>query len=113
MYKAQGEIDLKMKDVDLFLEVRDAWLPISSKNTELEKILIKRNKLQNRLIIFNKFDLCNKQKTQEIIDNYNKIGIDCINVSVLKRLNLDQIIKFCSKKFPPKYDTSVGNKNKK
>ena len=45
MYKAQGEIDLKMKDIDLFLEVRDAWLPIASKNTELEKILIKRNKL--------------------------------------------------------------------
>jgi ribosome biogenesis GTPase A len=66
----------------LFLEVRDAWLPISSKNTELEKILIKRNKIKNRLIIFNKFDLCNKTKTSAIIDNYNKIGINCLNVSV-------------------------------
>ena len=42
---------------DLYIEIRDSRLPLSCKNEEFDKICKEYNK--NKLIIFNKYDLCN------------------------------------------------------
>jgi ribosome biogenesis GTPase A len=46
-----------MSDINVFLEVRDSRIPFSSKNPEFDEIVKKYNK--KKVIIMNKFDLCN------------------------------------------------------
>lgn len=45
------------KDVDMFIEMRDSRVPISSRNQEFDELIVKNQK--KKLIVFNKFDLCN------------------------------------------------------
>jgi ribosome biogenesis GTPase A len=48
-----------MKKIDIFLEIRDSRIPLSSGNCELD-VLIPPN--VKRFIFFNKYDVCNKVK---------------------------------------------------
>jgi ribosome biogenesis GTPase A len=66
MYRAMRLIKEFSSSVDVFLEIRDARVPISSKNDEFDALITEHNK--KKFIIFNKFDLCNKRITQKLID---------------------------------------------
>lgn len=57
MYKATKEVKANIKHIDLFFEIRDSRVPISSKNHELDAIIKEHNK--PKIIMFNKYDLCN------------------------------------------------------
>jgi ribosome biogenesis GTPase A len=46
-----------LKKVDIFLEIRDCRIPLTSGNEELDKIIPANIK---RLILFNKLDICNQ-----------------------------------------------------
>ena len=54
MRKAMRTLGNEMKKADIFIEVRDAWIPKTSENPELLSLLPKGMK---RLVIYNKFDL--------------------------------------------------------
>ena len=73
MRKALRTIEDNCKNVDVFLEIRDARIPFSSKNSEFDTI-IKANQ-KKKHIIFNKFDLCDQKKTIKIIQDYQDYGI--------------------------------------
>ncbi len=47
----------QIKKIDLFLEMRDSRIPISSANPELNHLLTENVK---RIILFNKFDICDQ-----------------------------------------------------
>ncbi len=68
-----------MSDINVFLEVRDSRIPFSSKNPEFDEIVKKYNK--KKVIIMNKFDLCNQHVTQKIISDYQQLGINCFSMS--------------------------------
>lgn len=57
MAKTYRLLPENLKKADLFLEIRDSRIPITSANTELDKIIPENVK---RYIIFNKFDLCDQ-----------------------------------------------------
>lgn len=65
MRKALRNMEDSVSKVDVFLEVRDARLPYSSRNPEFEEIIKKSQK--DKVIIFNKYDLCDTAKTDKII----------------------------------------------
>lgn len=49
-------LEERMSDVQLFLEMRDARAPFSSKNYHFDTLMSKYNK--EKIILFNKYDLC-------------------------------------------------------
>ncbi|HOA47786.1 MAG TPA: ribosome biogenesis GTPase YlqF [Defluviitoga sp.] len=69
--KAKTLIKQNLKLVDAVIEVLDARAPIASRAYEEEELF--RNK--KRIILLNKYDICDKQKTKEWEDFYRqKVG---------------------------------------
>ena len=68
MLRALKLIEETRRDIDIYLELRDARVPISSKNPEFDKLIVDENK--KKIIIFNKYDLCNKRMTNKLIEKY-------------------------------------------
>ena len=52
--------------IDVFIEIRDSRMPISSRNYEIDRQISLNQK--KKIIIFNKFDLCNKRITNIILE---------------------------------------------
>jgi ribosome biogenesis GTPase A len=64
MRKAMGTLEKELKKANMFLEVRDARIPLTSANPELTALLPSSMK---RLVVFNKIDLAQEKKTLAII----------------------------------------------
>ena len=58
------ELEEEIKKIDVFIEVRDARMPRTSKNLELLSVLPSDLK---RLVVYNKIDLTNERKALEVI----------------------------------------------
>lgn len=71
MVKANNVIRDKLKHVDMVFEVRDARIPFSSANADLDR-LIGPNKA--RLIILNKSDLANPRSQQAVLKRFEAEG---------------------------------------
>lgn len=70
MAKTKREISTIISGVDIVIEVIDARIPLSSRIPDLKKIT---NNKQS-IIVFNKYDLCDKEETNKWIENYKKEG---------------------------------------
>jgi len=68
MAKTRREIKEKLDLVDIVYEVIDARMPISSKIIDLDDLI----KDKKRIIIVTKYDLCDKEKTDKLLENYKK-----------------------------------------
>ena len=60
MRKARHALADEIKKANMFIEVRDARIPITSHNPELYSLIPENMK---RVIVFNKIDLANEKKT--------------------------------------------------
>lgn len=60
MRKAMGQLEDRLKKIDVFVEVRDARIPKTSQNSELIALLPEGMK---RLVVYNKIDLTPERKT--------------------------------------------------
>ena len=69
MRKTMRLLGDELKKVDLFVEVRDARIPLTSHNPELIEQLPQQMK---RLVVFNKIDLANEKKSVEMIKAIEK-----------------------------------------
>ena len=74
MAKTKKQIAEIISMVDVVIEVIDARIPYSSRIPDLKKLT--RDK-QN-IIVFNKYDLCDKDETSKWIDKYKKDGSICV-----------------------------------
>ena len=70
MAKTKKEISTIISNVDIVIEVIDARIPYSSRIPDLKKIT---NNKQN-IIVFNKYDLCDKSETDKWINKYKSQG---------------------------------------
>ena len=70
MAKTKREISTIISGVDIVIEVIDARIPLSSRIPDLKKIT---NNKQS-IIVFNKYDLCDKEETNKWIEKYKKEG---------------------------------------
>lgn len=87
MKKTQREIKENLKLVDAVIEIRDARIPRSSANPDIDKLL--QNK--PRIILLNKKDLTEKKTTNEWIkyltkDNVKVLEVNCLQGEGLKNI---------------------------
>ena len=66
MAKAKREIKEKLEYIDIVYEVIDARMPISSKIIDLDELIGNKK----RIVIVTKYDLCDKEKTSNILKSY-------------------------------------------
>ncbi len=71
MAKTRREIEQNLKLVDAVTEIRDARLPESSKNPDIDSIIANKP----RIILLNKADYADDAATQKWIDYYKQKGI--------------------------------------
>lgn len=78
MTRARREIEQKLRQIDLVMELLDARIPLSSRNPMIDQIL--RHK--PRLILLNKADLADPAATREWADYFRKkTGAETIAVN--------------------------------
>lgn len=88
MKKALNELENKIKLVDVVIELLDARAPLSSVNSELEKLIQNKKKL----IILSKPDLADAPQTEKWLSYFNKNGnlvaaLDLTNPSSTKEIS--------------------------
>lgn len=89
MAKTKREISEKLNLIDIVYEVIDARMPISSKIVDIDNLI----KDKPRILIVTKYDLCDKNETDKILEiyrkqNYQIISVDLINGSVKNIIDL-------------------------
>ena len=68
MAKTRREIKEKLALIDIVYEVIDARMPKSSKIIDLDTLI----KDKKRIVVVTKYDLCDKEKTNVILEEYKK-----------------------------------------
>ena len=87
MRKTQREIKENLKLVEAVIEIRDARIPRSSANPDIEKLCGNKP----RLILLNKSDLTESRVTREWMKELSKDNVKAIEVNCLKSKGLNQI----------------------
>ena len=64
MRKTMRSLDVELKKIQLFVEVRDARVPRTSANAELISLIPPHIK---RIVVYNKIDLANSRKSIDLI----------------------------------------------
>lgn len=91
------------KKTDIFLEIRDSRIPLTSGNEELDRIIPDHIK---RIIIFNKFDICNQQLTKKIVEKYTlEKKIKYIFTSAKTSQNINKMLDLIIKENNPRFKT--------
>ena len=70
MAKTRRDIASIMSTLDIIIEVIDSRIPVSSRIPDLDKL----TNGKTRIIVFNKFDLCDKDETNKWINKYKNEG---------------------------------------
>jgi ribosome biogenesis GTPase A len=74
MAKTRKEITNIISMVDIVIEVIDARIPLSSRIPDLSKL----TREKKSIIVFNKYDLCDKDETDKWIKKYTDEGSVCV-----------------------------------
>lgn len=74
MAKTRKEITSILSLVDIVIEVIDARIPLSSRIPDLSKL----TREKRSIIVFNKYDLCDKEETDKWIKKYTNEGSVCV-----------------------------------
>ena len=76
MTKTNRLIEASLKLVDAVVEIKDARIPISSSNPDIEEIIGRKP----RLVLLNKCDMADNQVTAQWISYYNSKGIPALAI---------------------------------
>lgn len=87
MKKTQREIKENLKLVDAVIEIRDARIPRSSANPDIDKLVLNKP----RIILLNKCDLSEGKVTKEWIKSLSNDYIKVLEVNCLNGIGLNQI----------------------
>ena len=74
MAKTKRQITEIISMVDVVIEVIDARIPYSSRIPDLKKL----TREKQNIIVFNKYDLCDKEETSKWIEKYKSEGNICV-----------------------------------
>lgn len=74
MYKGMMQVQAKLHGIDAVIEVHDARIPFCGRNPNLGDIGI----LRPSILVLNKIDLIEREKTEAIKKKYNDKGIDVV-----------------------------------
>lgn len=87
MKKTQREIKENLKLVDAIIEIRDARIPRSSANPDIDRLC----EGKPRIILLNKSDLCEGRATKNWINSLSSDTIKVLEVNCLSGKGLNQI----------------------
>jgi len=88
MAKTKKEIASIISMIDVVIEVIDSRVPYSSRIPGLDKLT--RDK--NNIIVFNKYDLCDKEETNKWINKYKSEGYICVTCDAKNSNDYKKII---------------------
>ncbi len=93
MTKTKRMIEASLKLVDAVIEIKDARIPISSTNPDIDGLVGSKP----RLILLNKCDMADPSSTAKWIDFYAKNGIKAIAIDCRSGKALNQVVPECRK----------------
>ncbi|MGM9924152.1 MAG: ribosome biogenesis GTPase YlqF [Bacillus sp. (in: firmicutes)] len=100
MAKARREVTEKLKLVDIIYELVDARLPLSSRNPMIDEII----QHKPRLVLLNKADMADPQKTKLWLDYFEAQGIKALAINSQAGNGLSQIITVSKELLKEKLD---------
>lgn len=89
MAKTKRQIAEDLKLIDVVIEIRDARIPISSQNPEMQELI--KNKKQ--IIVLNKSDLADEKETLKWISYFNKNNLSAISVDSNSGAGIQKVTK--------------------
>ena len=93
MAKTKREIKEKIDLIDIVYEVIDSRMPISSKIVDIDDLI----KTKPRILIATKYDLCDKNETDKILNNYRSKGYIVIELDLINGKGTNKIIEESNK----------------
>jgi ribosome biogenesis GTPase A len=79
MAKTKREIGEKLNLIDIVYEVIDARMPLSSKIVDIDNLI----KDKPKILVVTKYDLCDKEETNKILDWYKNNGYYVISLDLM------------------------------
>ena len=111
MAKTKRLIKENIKLIDIIYEVIDSRIPYSSRINDLEELIGNKP----RVLIFTKYDLCDKEETNKFIEKYKKQGLYCITYDLTKEIDKNILLDLSTKILQDKLDKAKNegiNKDK-
>ena len=93
MTKTKRMIEASLKLVDAVVEIKDARIPVSSSNPDIDALVGSKP----RLILLNKCDMADPASTAKWIDFYDKKGIRALSIDCRSGKGLDRVVPECRK----------------
>lgn len=93
MTKTKRMIEASLKLVDAVIEIKDARIPVSSTNPDIEGLV----GIKPRLILLNKCDMADKDSTQRWINYYHSKGIKALAIDCRSGKGLNLVVPECRK----------------
>ncbi len=100
MAKARREVSEKLKLVDIVFELVDARIPVSSANPMLDEIVQQKP----RLILLNKADMADSNRTKQWIQFYADNGQKALAINSQAGSGMDSIVKAAQELLKSKFD---------
>ena len=87
--KTRRELKESIDLIDIVYEVIDSRMPITSKINDIDEII----KSKPRILISTKYDLCDKEVTDKILDNYHNNGYEIFKCDLVNNnFNLNELL---------------------
>ncbi len=100
MAKARREVTEKLKLVDIIYELVDARIPFSSRNPMIDEII----QHKPRLLLLNKADMADKERTKEWIHFFADQGIKALAINAQEGQGLRDIVQASNQLLKEKFD---------
>ncbi|MGN0182047.1 MAG: ribosome biogenesis GTPase YlqF [Candidatus Ornithomonoglobus sp.] len=88
MAKTRRLIEDNLKMIDVVVEILDARIPFSGRNPNFDDII----KNKPRLLVMNKADLADRERTQQWIEWYKDRGIKVIPISCTTGMGINKVL---------------------
>ncbi|MGN0163384.1 MAG: ribosome biogenesis GTPase YlqF [Candidatus Ornithomonoglobus sp.] len=88
MAKTRRLIEDNLKMIDVVVEILDARIPFSGRNPNFDDII----KHKPRLLVMNKADLADRERTQQWIEWYKELGIKVIPISCSTGMGINKVL---------------------
>ena len=93
MTKTKRMIEASLKLVDAVIEIKDARIPVSSTNPDIDGLIGSKP----RLILLNKCDVADNNATNKWIEYYRKNGIKALAIDCRSSKGLNNVVPECRK----------------
>ncbi|MDD6763420.1 MAG: ribosome biogenesis GTPase YlqF [Clostridiales bacterium] len=88
MAKTRRLIEENLKMIDVVVEILDARIPFSGRNPSFDDII----KHKPRLLVMNKADLADRERTQQWIEWYKERGMKVIPISCATGMGINKVL---------------------